>query len=150
MPSRMPMTMARTVMISVVRAPRSTGAEKMLSAMNPQENTGFVTSMWTNMATRTAITAAATHRQGCRTGTARICSGGAGRVVVSVLIESVRPASADVRVPRGVGDRAGLHAPVLQHLLVAAVGDQRLHRVGDGLGELGLVLLDDVAVRRGV
>src|SRR4051812_19843262 len=150
MPSRIPMIMASTVMISVVRAPRSTGAEKMLSNMNRHENTGFVTSMWTNMATRTAITAAAPHRHGCRTGTARICSGGAGRVVVSVLIAGVRPASADGGVHRGVGDGPGLDAPVLEHLRVAAVGDQRLHGAGQGLGELRLVLLDDVSVGRRV
>ena len=77
------MSIASTVMISVVRAPRSTAGVNMLSNMNSHWNTGFVSSMCTNIATSTAMTAAAIHRPGCRTGTALICSGGAARVVVS-------------------------------------------------------------------
>ena len=53
----------------------------MLSTMKSHWNTGLVTSMWTNMAASTAMTAAAIQRPGWRTGTARICSGGAGVVL---------------------------------------------------------------------
>src|SRR3954447_6495710 len=118
MPSSTPRTMASTVITRVVRAPRSTAGVNMLSNMNPHWNTGFVSSMFTNIATSTAMTAAATHRPGCRTGTAWIRSGAAGRVLVSAVM------SADGGVHRGIGDGAVLHAPLLQHLLVAAVGDQ--------------------------
>src|SRR5687767_4510932 len=149
MPSRTPSSMASTVMISVVRAPLSTAGVDMLSTMKPHWNTGFVTSMWTNIAASTAMTPAAIHRPGCRTGTARICSGGAGRVVVSDVMD-VAGGSADGRVHGRVVDRAVLDAPLLQHLLVAAVLDQGLDGVGEGLGELRLVLGDDVAVGRGV
>ena len=58
----------------------------MLSTMKSHWNTGFVTSMCTNISARTPMTTAATHRPGCRTGTALICSGGAGRVVVSAAM----------------------------------------------------------------
>ena len=58
------MTMASTVMISVVRAPRRTASLNMLSTMKSHWNTGLVTSMWTNMAASTAMTAAATQRPG--------------------------------------------------------------------------------------
>ena len=58
----------------------------MLSNMNRHWNTGFVTSMCTNIAMSSAMTAAAIHRPGWRTGTAWICSGGAGRVVVSEVM----------------------------------------------------------------
>ena len=73
-------------MINVVRAPRRTAGVNMLSNMNSHWNTGFVTSMCTNIAMSTAIRPAAIHRPGCRTGTALICSGGAVRVVVSVVM----------------------------------------------------------------
>src|SRR3954464_3532157 len=58
--------------------------------------------------------------------------------------------AADGRVHGRVVDRATLDAPLLQHLLVAAVVDEALDRVRDRLGEVGLVLGDDVAVGRGV
>src|SRR4051812_8617647 len=144
MPSRTPTAMARTVMINVVRAPRSTGGRNMLSNMKPHWNTGFVTSMCTNISARTAMTAAATQRPGCRTGTARICSGGAGRVVLSVVM------SADGRVHRRVVDAAGVDAPLLEHLLVGAVLDEGREGLRERVGEVGLVLGDDVAVGRGV
>ena len=98
-------------MINVVRAPRSTAGVNMLSNMKLHWNTGFVSSMCTNIAMSTAMTAAAIHRPGCRTGTALICSGGAGRVVVSVVMARAR--SADGRVHGRVVDRAGLDAPLL-------------------------------------
>ena len=141
-PSSTPSTMASTVITSVVRAPRSTAGVNMLSNMNPHWNTGFVSSMCTNMASSTAMTTAATHRPGCRTGTARIRSGEPVRGVVSVVM------SADGRVHRSGGDGAGLHAPLVQHLRVAAVGDEGVDGVRDRLAELGLVLGHHVAVRR--
>ena len=55
----------------------------MLSTMKSHWNTGLVASMWMNMAASTAMTAVAIQRPGCRTGTARICSGGAGVVLLS-------------------------------------------------------------------
>src|SRR3954453_22202734 len=82
-PSRTPSTIASTVMTNVVRAPRRTAGVNMLSNMKDHWNTGLVTSMWTNIATSTAMTAVAIQRPGGRTGTARIGSGGAGRAVVS-------------------------------------------------------------------
>src|SRR4029450_11834771 len=142
MPSRTPSSMASRVMINVVRAPRRTAGVNMLSNMNPHWNTGFVSSMWTNIAMNTAIRPAAIHRPGWRTGTALICSGGAVRVVVPVVMAVAR--SADGRVHgRGV-ERARRDAPRLQHLLVGAVVDEALHRVGDRLGEPGLVLRHDI------
>src|SRR6476469_300014 len=126
--------MARTVMTSVVRAPRSTGGRNMLSNMKRHWNTSFVSSMCTNMAISSAMSPAAIQRPGCRTGTARISSGGACRVVLSMLM------SADGRVHRRVVDGPGLDAPLLQHLLVGAVLDQGRHGLGDRVGELGLVL----------
>src|SRR3954468_2246331 len=145
MPSRTPHTMASTVMINVVRTPRSTGGRNMLSNMNPHWNTGFVISMCTNISARTAMITAATQRPGCRTGTARISSGGAGRVVLSTVM-----ASADRRVHRRVVDGTGLDAPLREHLLVGAVLDERLEGLRDGVREVRLVLGDDVAVGRGV
>src|SRR5689334_18080312 len=145
MPSSTPSSMASTVMINVVRTPRITGGRNMLSNMNPHWNTGFVSSMCTNMRASTAMTAAATRRPGCRCGTARICWGGAGRVVLSSVM-----ASADRRVHRRVVDGTGLDAPLREHLLVGAVLDERRQGLLDGVGELGLVLGDDVPVGRGV
>ena len=86
-PSVTPMSIARMVIRIVPRTmPWMTGSLNMLSNMNDHSNLSFVTSRCTNMAVRTASTATATHRQGCRTGTALMGSGRARSDVVSVVM----------------------------------------------------------------
>src|SRR5829696_7140865 len=145
-PRATPMTIDSTVRVSDVRTPSMTGGRNMLSSMKPHWNASFVRSMWTNIATTMARMTIATHRPGCRTGTAVMASGCArSGVLVSVMLG---PGSRGSGVDGGVGDGPGLDAPLLEDRLVGAVADQRADRVGDRLGELGLVLLDHVPVRR--
>ena len=62
----------------------------MFSTMKRHWKCAFVTKHVHIIATRTAMTTVPTHRPGCRTGTARICSGGAGRApapVASVVMQ---------------------------------------------------------------
>ncbi|GAB3722395.1 hypothetical protein GCM10027590_24400 [Nocardiopsis nanhaiensis] len=66
------MIIDRTVTLRVIHTPRTTGSENMWSNMKDQLNAGFVKSMCTNIAARTRMTPAATHRSGYRTGTAVI------------------------------------------------------------------------------
>src|SRR5829696_7429669 len=147
-PRATPMTIDSTVRVSDVRTPSMTGGRNMLSSMKPHWNASFVRSMWTNIATTMARMTIATHRPGCRTGTAVMASGCArSGVLVSVMLG---PGSRGSGVDGGVGDGPGLDAPLLEDRLVGAVADQRADRVGDRLGELGLVLLDHVPVRRRV
>ena len=86
-PSATPMIIASTVTISVVRTPSMTGGRNMLSSMKRHWNASLVTSMWTNIAATMARTTIATHRPGCRTGTAVMASGCArSAVFVSVML----------------------------------------------------------------
>src|SRR3954468_14594298 len=107
----------------------------MLSKMNFQWKFAFVTSMCTNIAVSSRITAIATHLPGWRTGTARMGSG-----------RSVRgPASVEVMASHARGDlRRGVcplrHTPLVEDLAVGSVGDDRLQRTEDGLVEALRVL----------
>jgi hypothetical protein len=96
------MTMARTVTSRAVRTPSSTGGRNMLSNMKPHWKAGLVTSMWTNIATRTAMTTMATQRPGWRTGTALRVSGGT-RSGVLVAVSVMAPAPFDRRQGLTVG-----------------------------------------------
>src|SRR4029453_16565686 len=147
-PSVTPMIIDSTVRVSDVRTPSMTGGRNMLSNMKRHWNASLVTSMWTNMAATMARTTIATQRPGCRTGTAVMASGCARSAVFVSVMRA--PGSAPSGIDGGVVDGARLDAPLLEDRLVGAVGDQRLDRVGGRLGELGLVLLDHVTVRRRV
>ena len=136
-------------MINVVRAPRRTAGVNMLSNMNPHWNTGFVTSMCTNIAMSTAMTAGGdppagvSHRHRldllgrCRSrrrlgrhGRGRSADG--GFTVGSSMAPSSTPQFGEdllVGLPSSISD---FTASAMR------------------LGELGLVLGDDVAVGRGV
>jgi hypothetical protein len=86
-PSATPMTIDSTVRVSDVRTPSMTGGRNMLSNMKRHWNASLVTSMWTNIAATMARTTIATHRPGCRTGTAVMASGSArSAVFVSVML----------------------------------------------------------------
>src|SRR5215213_9571178 len=150
-PRATPMIMARMVTSSDVRTPSMTGGRNMLSNMKPHWNAGLVTSMWTNIATRTAMTTMATQRPGWRTGTALTVSGGTrSGVLVAVSVMAPAPFDRTSGVDGRVVDRPRVHAPLGEDPLVGAVVDQGLDRIGDGLGEVALLLLDDVAVGGGV
>src|SRR4051794_26689095 len=85
----------------------------------------------------TRMTAADTHRHGCRTGTARIASGRAPAAPwwsVAVSVIAAR-SSGGGAVDREAVDLAGLDAPGLQDLLVGAVGLELLEGGLDGLVE---------------
>src|SRR5829696_760801 len=104
----------------------------------------------TSIATSTPSTATLTQRQGCRTGTALISSGGTvpARGVVSGGAVTARLSRG--AVDHRVGDRAGGDAPLVEHRLVGAVFDQRLDRAEDRvLGGPGVLGYRD-PVRRGV
>src|SRR5918993_952686 len=147
-PSATPMTIDSTVRVSDVRTPWRTGGRNMLSNMNCHWNASFVSSMWTNIAATMARTTIATHRPGCRTGTAVMASGCARSGVFVWLPPPPIPRRSGI--DGGVVDGARLDAPLLEDCRVGPVGDQRADRVGDRLGEVRLVLLDDVTVRRRV
>src|SRR5512132_3818640 len=147
-PSATPMIIDSTVSSSDVFTPSMTGGRNMLSSMKRHWNASLVTSMWTNIAATMARTTIATQRPGCRTGTAVMASGCArSAVFVSVMLA---PGPADSGIDGGGVDGARLDAPLVEDRLVGAVGDQRLDGVGHRLGELGLVLLDHITVRRRV
>src|SRR3954468_13133241 len=151
-PSTTPITIDVTVSSTVPRRPSSTGPVNRTprlpgpyeTKMNFQSNWSFVSSTWANIAASTPITAMRTQRPGCRTGTALIGSGRARSLTSRSVIDD-----SDGRVHRGVGDGAGVDAPLRQDRLVGAVGDQRLQRALDRDGHrVGLVLGQHVAVRR--
>src|SRR6266508_219620 len=148
-PSVTPMTIARTVRISDVCTPSTTGGRNMLSNMKRHWNALFVTSMWTNIADRIAMTTMATQRPGWRTGTAVTASGRArSAVFVSVMTPRAGTRTSGVD-GRGV-DGPRVNAPLGQDRLVGPVGDERAERAGERIGEVGLLLLDHVPVRRRV
>src|SRR5262245_51178335 len=86
-PSETPMAIAKIVNRIVVLTPLMIGGRNMLSIMNDHWNALLVTSRWTNMPTSKAMTAIATQRHGCRTGTALIASGRARSVVDCIVIQ---------------------------------------------------------------
>ena len=112
----MPSAIARTVMMRTVRTPLKTGGVNMLSNMKPQLKASLVTNMCTNIAARTASTAIATHRPGCRTGTALTASGGAGRTGVSVVIEVSFQTKSHTGVDLRVVDRTIAHSILVKDL----------------------------------
>ena len=75
------MAIEAAVSHSVVQTPCTTGSVNAFWDWNCHAQFGFVRTLLTAIATSTAMTATATHRPGCRTGTALI---GAGRVSRSV------------------------------------------------------------------
>src|SRR4051812_2396783 len=148
-PPTTPTIIDSTVTSSVpFRKPLITGCWFIAWKTKCQSNALLVTNRCTSMATSTAITAIATQRPGCRTGTASIAPGrsaaeAAGRVSVSVLMFHSR-------VDGEVGDRARVVVPLRQCRFVGALGVQGLQRLGDRLRERGLRLRDHITVRRGV
>src|SRR5262245_48088049 len=97
------------------------------------------------------MTTPAIHRPGCRTGTALISSAataGGATSGVAVATAASRVSLALRPVDDRLRDRAVLHAPAEQDLLVLPVRDQLLQRRLDLLGERA-VLRDRDAVRRG-
>src|ERR1039457_4670924 len=98
-----------------------------------------------SIAANTAITATATQRPGCRTGTARMFSGRPETVSLSDIIEG----STGRAVDHWRGDRAGVVAPLVEDRLIAAVRDHRRERGLDSGCESGS-LRDRDAVRRGL
>src|SRR5580765_3623409 len=140
-PSTTPMTIAPTVPMSVpLKSPFSTGLKFMTLNTRGKFQTGFVTSELIIMATRTTMTTIASQRPGWRTGRAWMAP---GRSEVSVVMRSGRRRRVD-----GEGaDRSAGVAPLGERRLVGAVGVYRGERVGDGLGEVGLGLGQDEAVR---
>src|SRR3954471_9771024 len=117
----------------------------MLSKMNFQWKFAFVTSMCTNIAVSSRITAIATHRPGWRTGTARMGSGRSVRGSASVVVMT-----SDARVDLRRRDRPLRDTPLVEDLAVGAVRDDRLQRTEDGLVEALRVLREHVPVGRGV
>ena len=79
-----------------------TAGRNMLSSMKRHWNASLVTSMWTNIAATIARTTVATHRPGCRTGTAVMASGCARSAVFVSVILAPGPG------PAGQGLTAGL------------------------------------------
>src|SRR6185437_4748637 len=110
----------------------------------------LVARLCTNIASRTAMIAAATHRPGWRTGTARIVSGRArcACAVACSLTCSLTQSSARGAVDHGIGDRAVLDAPLAEDLRVGAVRNQNLERGEDRVGH-PVALRDRDAVGRG-
>src|SRR3954454_22194384 len=152
-PNTMPIAIDVTVSSIVPCRPFSTGSVNITPRlpgaycwkMNDHWKRSLVTSRCTNMATSTARAAIVTHCPGCRTGTALMASGRARPDGVWSLMSG-----SDLGVDFGRGDRAGLDAPLGGDRLVGAVRDQRLDRLLDRVGEVGLVLGDHVSVRRRV
>ena len=104
-------------------------------------------SMCTSIATSTAMTAVATQRPGCRTGTALMFSG--RPVPTSHVVPDVTHAVlARSAVDRGRGDGAVRDTPLVEDRLVAAVGDHRRERCLDRLLQRAGGLRDRDAVRR--
>src|SRR3954447_23087286 len=85
-PPTRPIAIDSTVSTSVLFRPFSTGGEKRYSPTTGQRKPGLVRIVLTSIAASTASTATASHRPGCRTGTALI---GGGRRVVSTGEEVV-------------------------------------------------------------
>ena len=71
----MPMSIDSTVRISVLRRPLRTGPENRYLPTTSQRKPSLVRIVLTSIAPSTASTAIATHRPGCRTGTALIGAG---------------------------------------------------------------------------
>src|SRR3954452_9644893 len=120
----------------------------------------FVAIDLANATPKTAIRAAATHRPGCRTGTALISSAATGGVASSGVasypppsldLGSSRPARlADRGVQGRLRDRALLGGPLREDRLVLAVRDQRLHLALHLRGERALLGDRDAVGRRPV
>ena len=131
-------------MMRTVRTPLKTGGVNMLSNMKPQLKASLVTNMCTNIAARTASTAIATHRPGCRTGTALTAS--------AVPAGPASPSSSrfHFRQSHTLGLTCGSSiapspTPYSSRICVGAVLDEGCQRVGDGLPEVALILFDHVA-----
>ena len=90
-PPKIPMAIESTVRISVLRRPRSTGSENRYWPTTSHSKFGFVRNECTSIATSTAMTATATQRPGCRTGTA--WSGRAGPASVWSATITRQPAA---------------------------------------------------------
>src|SRR5438128_612654 len=98
------------------------------------------------------MTIAATHRQGCRSGTASMAVGGGESSTVVTRISTVcssRERSVDRAVDDGLVDHALLDTPVRGDGLVVTGLDEVLERLLQRLRQWG-ALLHRPAVRRGV
>src|SRR5579875_2280581 len=130
----MPITIAMTVSSIVVTSAWSTWLDRKYcpTMFHPYRVwvtvprlTRAKTSALISIATSTATITIATHRPGCRTGTALISG---GRVPAACRWSCAVTASADRAVDHWLGDPAALHAPLLEQLLVRAVLHQLFQR----------------------
>src|SRR3990170_3555811 len=142
-PPTIPMTIDSTVSTSVFCKPLRIGGENRYCPTIRQRNPSLVSTVLTNIAASTAITATASHRPGWRTGTALI---GSGRPSFSIGGDT--PVTSSAPDLRG-RDRAVGHVPLLEDRRVGAVVDQGLDRAAHRLGVLALALREGSAVRSG-
>src|SRR5665213_141037 len=135
-PNTMPIAIDRMVSLMVIHTPRRMMLLKRYLRTVGHSRFGLVNSMCTSIATSTAITAIATHRQGCRTGTARMFS---GRPVTTLSGGATEASPPDVMsgstgraVDRRCRDRARVVAVLVEDRLVPAVRAPRGQRGLDG------------------
>src|ERR1700730_10472163 len=132
-PSTIPINIASTVNSSVISTPRSTGPENRYWPTTPHWKRGLLTTELTSPTSRTATIAALIQRPGCLTGTAFISSGGpASAMSAAASGGGTRGLSRDFSLADRSVDLRGCYRalrepPVIEDLLVCAVGDDRLH-----------------------
>src|SRR3984885_4219311 len=136
-PSTMPMAIAISGSSIVTRSPLMMRASNRYSPTTPHSKFAFVTTERPSATAITRMTAAATQRPGRRTGTAVMSSG--RPAVCGIGSEDTRcysfSSSAARAIDRGGRQRSGLQAPFGEDLRIRAVGDQRLQRRLDRLGQ---------------
>ena len=91
MPSTIPMVIAMTVKMKVLRSPARIRGEVKYSPITSHSNRGLVRKVFTSIAARTKITRPASQRPTCRLGMACIASGRLPAGPVSLLSDWVAP-----------------------------------------------------------
>src|SRR5262249_48060915 len=120
-PSTTPTACADTEMMIVLRRPSRIVLLKRKRLTTSQLMKLESIAAFTTQAPSSTMTAAATHRPQCRSGTARTSSAG------TVTMIQLPP------VDRGCLQRSLVDVPRLQHLVVAAIRDDRLQCRLDGI-----------------
>src|SRR5262249_53766277 len=131
-PRAMPIAIDVTVSSIVRTAPWRIRLEKSQWRVVPPSNRSLCAIELTSAKTRKSRIAVATHRPGWRTGIALISSGRTWSTVSVAIRPRVRRLT-DCRVDLRVRNRALLHVPLREQLLVRPVADQLLERRLGGL-----------------
>src|SRR5438132_5685269 len=135
MPITIPMAMAITVSSSVIKRPARTVWLVKYWPTTPHWKRGLVATLLAPAARTRITTAVAIHRPGWRAGIALIRPASAPVLCPAIpgadvlARESPFPYLADRTIDHRRIDGPGLHAPLLEDLLVDAIGDELLERV---------------------